>query len=197
MKKLITELKSCRECSGLPLGPSPVFQVDRKSRLLIIGQAPGVKAHESGIAWNDASGERLRDWMGIGKEDFYDKKKIAIIPMGMCYPGKGEKGDLPPRKECFPLWHSRLMDSMPELELILLTGQYAQAAYLKNTRKKNLSETVKCFREYSPRFFPLPHPSPLNNIWLARNRWFEEEIVPELRQTVSALLDRIQDRQGK
>lgn len=188
MKKLITELKSCRQCGNLPLGPSPVFQLDRKARILIIGQAPGVRAHQSGMAWNDASGERLRDWMGLTDEQFYNKKNIAIIPMGMCYPGKGEKGDLPPRKECFPLWHHRLIECMPELELILLVGNYAQAAYLKKERKKNLSETVKNFRDYSPRFFPLPHPSPLNNIWLAKNRWFERTIVPELRQTVSTLL---------
>lgn len=188
MKKLITELKSCSECKGLPLGPAPVFQIDRKARILIIGQAPGVKAHKTGITWNDASGERLREWMDISREDFYNKKNIAIIPMGMCYPGKGEKGDLPPRKECFPLWHNRLIECMPDLELILLVGNYAQTAYLKKTRKKNLSETVKSFRDYAPRFFPLPHPSPLNNIWLSKNRWFEESIVPELRQTVSSLL---------
>ncbi len=194
MKKLIAELKSCSLCKDLPRGPAPVFQIDPKARILIIGQAPGTKAHETGIPWNDASGERLREWMGIDEEIFYDKKSVAIIPMGMCYPGKGERGDLPPRKDCFTHWHKRLVDGLTELELILLIGQYAQNAYLMKSRKKNLSETVKAFEDYSPRFFPLPHPSPLNNIWLSKNKWFETKVVPELRLKVEAILHHTQDK---
>jgi uracil-DNA glycosylase len=188
MKKIISNLKSCNHCDDLPLGPAPVFQIDRKARVLIIGQAPGVKAHESGIPWNDASGERLREWMGLDSKTFYNKKNIAIIPMGMCYPGKGEKGDLPPRKDCYTLWHDVLINQMPDLELTLLIGNYAQAAYLKHAREKNLTDTVKAFEKYGPHFFPLPHPSPLNNIWLSKNEWFEESIVPELRLKVAEVL---------
>jgi len=197
IKKLsaaIAELKSCTLCKDLPRGPAPVFQIGRQARILIIGQAPGIKAHDSGIPWNDASGERLREWMGLDEKNFYDKKSIAIIPMGMCYPGKGERGDLPPRKECFSHWHERLITGLPDLELILLIGNYAQSAYLQNSRKKNLSETVRSFKDYSPRFFPLPHPSPLNNIWLSKNKWFEQSVVPELRQKVAEILLHTQDK---
>jgi len=160
----------------LPLGPKPILQVDPKAKILIIGQAPGIKAHMTGIPWNDDSGVRLREWLGISKETFYDKSKVAIMPMGFCYPGKGPKGDLPPRKECFPAWHAKLLKEMPDIKLIFLVGKYAQDAYLKKTKKKNLTETVRAWREYLPLYIPLPHSSPLNNIWLSKNSWFKKDL---------------------
>ena len=175
-RTLIQSARACEACSGLPLGPRPVFQASPSARILIVGQAPGLKVHKTGIPWNDASGDRLREWLGIDREIFYDEKRVAILPMGFCYPGKGERGDLPPRKECFPLWHERFLSRMPEIQLTVLVGQYAQAAYLGKSRKGNLSETVKAWREYLPRHLPLPHPSPLNNIWLSKNRWFERDL---------------------
>lgn len=146
-----------------------------------MGQAPGLKVHQSGIPWDDASGDRLREWLGLSSETFYDEKQVAILPVGFCYPGTGERGDLPPRKECYPLWHGKLLAQMPDLQMIVLLGQYAHAAYLGKSRKPSLSETVRAWREYLPRYLPLPHPSPLNNIWLAKNRWFEKDLK-EIRQ---------------
>ena len=163
------------------MGARPIVQVHRDATLLIIGQAPGLKVHETGIAWNDASGERLRGWIGLPEEIFYDAKKVAIVPMGFCYPGKGKTGDLPPRKECFDLWHSKILAEMPNIKLILLVGSYSINSYLKKSRKKTLTETVRAWEEYLP-YIPLPHPSPLNNIWLHKNRWFEEEVVPIVRK---------------
>lgn len=153
-----------------------MFRASSSARLLIVGQAPGWKVHESGVPWDDASGERLREWLGISAQDFYNEKQVAILPVGFCYPGTGEYGDLPPRKECFPLWHGRLLAQMPKIELTVLLGQYAHAAYLGKRRKRNLTETVKAWREYLPQYLPLPHPSPLNNRWLAKNRWFEKDL---------------------
>lgn len=175
-KTLIRNARACHACSGLPLGPRPVFQASPSARLLIVGQAPGLKVHRTGIPWDDASGERLREWLGLSKEIFYDEKRVAILPVGFCYPGTGERGDLPPRKECFPLWHEKFLSQMSELQLTVLLGQYAHAAYLGKSRKANLSETVRAWREYLPRYLPLPHSSPLNNIWLAKNRWFEKDL---------------------
>ncbi|MBC7537934.1 MAG: uracil-DNA glycosylase family protein [Bacteriovorax sp.] len=188
-KKLISEIKRCNICNDLPLGPKPIFQFHPDAKILIIGQAPGVKAHESGIPWNDASGERLREWMGIEKEIFYNEKLISLLPMGLCYPGKGVKGDLPPRRECFPYWHQRIITRMPLLKLIILVGNYSQSTYLKKEKKKSLTETVRSFHEYIPKFFPLPHPSPLNNIWLSKNRWFENEVLPELKLIICKVLN--------
>lgn len=165
----------------MPLGPRPVLQASSSAKILIVGQAPGIKVHETGIPWNDASGERLREWLGLSVEIFYDEKKIAIVPMGFCYPGTGPHGDLPPRKECYPLWHKKLLSQMPEIKLSLLIGQYAQQAYLGKRRKKSLTDTVRAWREYLPEYLPLPHPSPRNNIWLAKNPWFEDEIA-EMRK---------------
>lgn len=160
---------------------------DTTSRILIAGQAPGTRVHASGIPWNDKSGERLREWMQLEDDVFYDEKKIAIVPMGFCYPGKGKTGDLPPRKECAQLWHDRLMAEFKELDLILAIGQYAQAYHLGKARKKNLTETVRHFHEYG-NVFPLPHPSPLNYRWQARNPWFVEDVLPVLRAKIASIL---------
>jgi uracil-DNA glycosylase len=188
--QLINQVRQCNACKNyLPLGPRPIIQAHSKAKLLIIGQAPSVKVHETGIPWNDASGERLREWLGISRETFYDEKKIAILPMGFCYPGKGKRGDLPPRKECFDLWHNKLLSNMPKLELILLLGSYAHKSYLKKDRKNSLTETVRAWKEYSPRYIPFPHPSPLNNIWLHKNTWFIENMLPSIREIIKSLLD--------
>lgn len=190
LNKFISEIRRCNVCSDLTMGPKPIFQIHPEARILIIGQAPGIKAHESGIPWNDLSGVRLREWMGIDSEIFYNPQLISVLPMGMCYPGKGEKGDLPPRKECYPLWHQRITSIMPNLKLIILVGSYSHNVYLKKEKKKSLTETVRSFKEYTPKFFPLPHPSPLNNIWLSKNRWFENEVLPELKLIVLKVLDK-------
>jgi uracil-DNA glycosylase len=157
--------------------------------VLIVGQAPGTKVHASGIPWDDASGKRLRDWMGVGPDAFYDETKFAIVPMGFCYPGRGKGGDNPPRPECAPLWHNRVREHLPNIELTLLIGSYAIAHYLGEKRKATLGETVRAWHDYAPLgFLPLVHPSPRNQMWLRRNPWFEEEIVPYLRQRVAAAL---------
>ncbi len=188
--RLLEQVRQCKACeAALPLEPRPTIQVHPEARLLIIGQAPGLKVHQTGIPWNDASGERLREWIGIPKEIFYDESIVAIMPMGFCYPGKGKTGDLPPRKECFPLWHEKLLENMPKIECILLVGSYAVNSYLKNSRKKSLTETIQAWEEYLPRFIPFPHPSPLNNIWLHKNRWFEEKTLPKIRKIIRIVLD--------
>lgn len=187
-QKLINKIKKCTLCNDLPLGPKPVFQIYSESKILIVGQAPGVKAHETETPWNDASGDRLRDWMGINRDIFYKEKSISLFPMGLCYPGKGVQGDLPPRKECYPEWHHQVISAMPHLELIILVGNYAQNAYLKTERKKTLTDRVHSFKDYIPKHFPLPHPSPLNNIWLSKNRWFENDVVPELKILIHQIL---------
>lgn len=189
MRKLLEEIRECSVCSDyLPLGPRPVVSASIESKILIIGQAPGTKVHQSGIPWDDASGRRLREWMGITPEVFYDTSKIAIVPMGFCYPGRGKSGDLPPRPECAPLWHQLLLDSISEVKLTLLIGQYAQRYYLGNSIKSTLTETVKSYTEYLPEFLPLPHPSPRNNIWLKKNPWFEEGLVLQLSRLVHQLI---------
>lgn len=190
MKKLLLEIKNCTICEKqLPLGPRPVVAAHSKSKIIVIGQAPGTKVHKTGIPWDDKSGENLRNWMGIGNEVFYDAQKIAIIPMGFCYPGRGKSGDNPPTKECAPKWHKPLLDGIKRPELTLLIGKYAQDYYLGKTSKKNLTETVKNYTEYLPQYFVLPHPSPRNNIWQAKNDWFKIEVLPELqRQVVKALI---------
>lgn len=175
--QLIKNVRACHLCeASLPLGAKPLIQVHPQAKLLIIGQAPSLKVHETGVLWNDSSGFRLREWLGLSKELFYDEKRIAILPMGFCYPGKGERGDLPPKKECSTLWHHKLLLNMPKIQLTILLGQYAHHAYLQNKRKKSLTETVRGWQDYLPLYIPLPHPSPVNNIWLAKNKWFEQEI---------------------
>jgi uracil-DNA glycosylase len=187
----LAEVRACTLCAGhLPLGPRPIVRGHRSARLLIISQAPGTKVHVTGISFNDRSGDRLRDWLGIDRETFYDEARIAIMGMGFCYPGvNGKGGDLPPRKECAPLWHPRLLPLFANVELTLLIGSYAVNRYLPE-RKATLSDTVAAWREYSPRFMPLPHPSWRNTGWLKKNPWFERELVPELRKRVRKLIGR-------
>lgn len=188
MKNLLQEIRNCRQCvTELPLGANPVLAASHSSKIAIIGQAPGRIVHASGIPWQDKSGDRLRDWLGVSTKSFYDTHIFAIVPMGFCYPGKGKSGDLPPRAECAPLWHSALLASMPDLQLTLLVGAYAQAYYLGDRKKKTLTETVKCFREYLPKYVPLPHPSPRNNIWLRKNPWFDQEVLPFLQKQIKQI----------
>jgi len=182
MKELLSEIRDCQHCKAhLPLGPRPIVTAHPSARLIIIGQAPGSKVHQSGIPWDDPSGEQLRQWLNISNSQFYDETKVALIPMGFCYPGKGKGGDLPPRPECAAMWHNTLIDSMPKAELILLIGAYSQKYYLGNRAKKNLTETVRSFQDYLPQFLPLPHPSPRNRFWQAKNPWFQKEVVPVLQ----------------
>lgn len=189
MEALLKEIRSCNICeSYLPLGPRPVLRAMGSSKIIIIGQAPGTKVHASGIPWDDQSGKLLREWMDIDADTFYDESKIAIIPMGFCYPGKGKSGDLPPRPECAENWHDKLLKELPNVELIVLIGQYAQKHYLGQAAKKNLTETVRNYAEYLPKFLPLPHPSPRNRLWLKKNPWFDEDIVPVFREQVIRLL---------
>ena len=179
METLIEKVKACVLCKDfLPNAPKPIFQVGAKAGILIIGQAPGRKAHESGIPWNDASGNRLRNWLGVGRETFYNPDIFALMPMGFCYPGTGSGGDLPPRPECAPTWHYSLRAFMPNIKLTLLIGHYAQKYYLRENSKPTLSETVGSFKEYESGVFPTPHPSPRNLRWLKNNPWFEQDIVP-------------------
>ncbi|MEQ9290552.1 MAG: uracil-DNA glycosylase family protein [Cyclobacteriaceae bacterium] len=189
VEDLLTEIRSCRICEqSLPLGPNPIVQFSENSRILVVGQAPGTRVHKTGIPWNDPSGNNLRKWMDIDSEVFYDTSKIAIVPMGFCYPGKGKSGDLPPRTECAEAWHQKVLDHLPNLELTLLIGQYAQNYYLKG-RLGTLTETVQNWKAYQPRFFPLPHPSPRNNIWMRKNPWFGEEVLPQLQKSVRSVLE--------
>jgi len=187
---LLREVRSCRLCEGvLPLGPRPVLRVSVAARILIAGQAPGTRVHETGISWNDPSGDRLRAWLQLSRDVFYDESRIAIIPMGYCYPGRNARGgDLPPRKECARHWLPRLLDHLPRIELTLLAGSYAQAHYLEARRKKTLTETVRAWREYLPEYLPLPHPSFRNLRWLQQNPWFEVEVLPVLRREVDRLV---------
>ncbi|NVC63286.1 uracil-DNA glycosylase family protein [Vibrio sp. 05-20-BW147] len=188
LEPLLTQIRACQVCaSALPLGANPVVQAHSEAKILIIGQAPGTKAHHTSIPWNDASGNRLRAWLDIEKQTFYDPKQIAIMPMGFCYPGRGQSGDLPPRKECAPLWHEALLKHLPNIELTLLIGQYAQNRYLSN-KPKTLTETVQNWQAWLPDYLPIPHPSPRNTLWLRKNPWFEEQTVPYLRQQVHQLL---------
>jgi uracil-DNA glycosylase len=189
LAQLATEIRACRLCAeSLPLGPRPVLYVSRTARLRIVGQAPGTKVHETGIPWNDRSGDRLRDWLRLDKETFYDAARIAITPMGFCYPGRDANGgDKPPRPECAP-WQERLTPLMPGIALTLLVGSHAQAHYLRDARKATMTETVAHWRDYMPRFMPLPHPSWRNTSWLKKNPWFEDELLPVLRAKVRALM---------
>jgi len=190
MENLLKEIKACTFCKDhLDLGPNPVVAANITSKILIIGQAPGTKVHRSGIPWDDPSGVQLRKWMGINSEVFYDERIVAIVPMGFCYPGKGKTGDLPPRPECAPMWHQALLEKMPEIQLTLLIGQYAQKYYLGKRKKKNLTETVRNYEEYLPTQIPMPHPSPRNRFWLSKNPWFESLIVPQLQRKISSVLE--------
>ncbi|MDO6514595.1 uracil-DNA glycosylase family protein [Neptuniibacter sp. 2_MG-2023] len=185
---LLDEVRACTRCAeNLPYEPKPILQIDPQAKILIVGQAPGRKAHESGIPFDDASGDRLRDWMGISREQFYDPKYVAILPMGFCFPGTGKSGDLPPRPECAPAWRDQLLSHLQDIELTLVIGQYAQNYHLHD-KQSSLTETVRAWKTYWPKIVPLPHPSPRNNIWLRRNPWFETELLPSLQQRVSEVL---------
>ncbi|WMC09969.1 uracil-DNA glycosylase family protein [Oceanimonas pelagia] len=188
MKTLLAEVRACRLCEAhLPLGPRPVVQLGERARILIIGQAPGTRVHETGIPWNDASGDTLRRWLALDRTVFYDPEQVAIMPMGFCYPGRGKSGDLPPRPECAPAWHARILAALPDIRLTLLIGQYAQRYYL-GQRYPTLTETVRHWREFTPERLPLPHPSPRNRYWLTKNPWFEREELPALRARVHEVL---------
>jgi len=179
--QLLASVRECRLCEkSLPLGARPVLQIDPRARILIAGQAPGRRVHESGIPFDDPSGVRLREWLGISRETFYDPGKVAILPMGFCYPGSEKSGDLPPRPECAEAWRHRLLRSLRHVELTLVIGQFAQRWHLARVHK-NLTETVRAWQDYGPRIVPLPHPSPRNNIWLKRNPWFSESLLPSLK----------------
>ena len=189
MKELLKEIAACRRCvPHLALGPNPVVSVAKESKVVIIGQAPGTVVHKSGIPWEDKSGDTLRDWMGIARERFYDPKEVALIPMGFCYPGKRKSGDLPPRKECAPLWHPLLLSQLKQVQLILLVGKYAQDYYLQEEVKKTLTERVKKHEDYLPKFFVLPHPSPRNNIWQAKHPWFKTTVLSHLKTCIAKAL---------
>lgn len=190
LEAALAEARACALCEGrLPHAPRPVLRAGAETRLLIVGQAPGTRVHETGVPWNDRSGDSLRGWMGIGRETFYDESRIAIIPIGFCYPGRDRRGgDLAPRPECAPLWHPRLRSLLPGIEFTLLVGAYAQDFYLGARRKRTLAETVRAWRDYLPEFLPLPHPSWRNRAWIARNPWFAREVLPELKDRVAALL---------
>lgn len=191
LDKLVKEIKACNLCTNhLPLGPRPVIQVGSLARILIVGQAPGRRVHETGIPFNDPSGERLRLWMGINKEEFYDKDKVALVPMGFCFPGTGKSGDLPPRPECADTWREKLLEQLPNIDLTIVIGQYAQGWHFGSSNKQNLTETVKSWKEFWPNAIPLPHPSPRNNIWLRKNAWFEDEVIPALQKAVNVILDK-------
>ena len=191
---LLADVRACTLCAPfLPHGPRPVLQLHRAARILIVGQAPGSKVHKTGVPFDDQSGDRLRDWLGIDSATFYDEKRIALLPMGFCYPGTGKSGDLPPRPECAATWREQLLAQLPNIELTIVIGQYAQAWHLgvrggKAMAKANLTETVAAWREYWPTILPLPHPSPRNNIWLKRNDWFASDVLPSLRKRVAVLL---------
>jgi uracil-DNA glycosylase len=185
---LLSDVRACTLCEAhLPLGPRPVLQIHPKAKVLIAGQAPGRKVHNSGVPFDDASGDRLRTWLGITREVFYDPEQIAILPMGFCFPGTGKAGDLPPRPECASTWRQPLLDQLQNVETTLVLGTYAQAYHFGND-KRSLTERVKAWRTHWPHLVPLPHPSPRNNLWLRRNPWFETELVPTLQQQISAVL---------
>lgn len=191
MQKLLSSISKCNECAAqLELGPRPIVSAHAQSKIVIIGQAPGSIVHKSGIPWDDKSGQNLRTWMGIDNETFYNPEKIALIPMGFCYPGRGKSGDLPPTKQCAPLWHQKLLTKIEHVELILLIGKYAQEYYLGNRLKRTLTDSVKHFKDYLPDYFVLPHPSPRNNIWQAKNEWYKKEVIPRLQTQVRSILQK-------
>jgi uracil-DNA glycosylase len=188
LKSLLSEVSRCKLCAAsLPLGPNPVLQCSASAKILLAGQAPGRKVHNTGVPFDDPSGNRLRDWLGVSKEVFYDASTIAILPMGFCYPGTGTSGDLPPRPECADRWREPLLAQMKQIELTLVLGQYAQR-YHFDTKSRSLTELVRNWKDYWPDMVPLPHPSPRNNRWLKQNPWFETELLPELRIRIKQIL---------
>lgn len=191
LNDLLAAARACRACAEhLPLGPRPIVQAAVTARILVIGQAPGTRAHASGVPWSDRSGERLRAWMGVDAETFYDARRIAIVPVGLCYPGRAASGDRPPRRECAPLWLDRLRGHLPAVELTLLVGRHAQAHVLGAAMAGSVTTAVRGWRAHAPRVIPLPHPSPRNIAWFQANRWFQGELVPALQQRVAELVHR-------
>ena len=188
MDSLLLKIRACDLCKkNLPAKPKPILSFSKNSRIMIVGQAPGTRAHDSGKPWNDASGVRLREWLGVTDVQFYDDSLFAIVPMGFCYPGKGKSGDLPPRPECSATWMDAVLNHLKKIELKILIGAYSQSYFLQ-TKSGDLTETVKSWKSFAPEQFPLPHPSPRNNIWLAKNPWFEKNLVPDLRKTIQDLI---------
>jgi len=189
LRQLLREIRSCTVCEAeLPFAPRPVLVADARACILVAGQAPGRRVHETGIPWNDASGDRLRAWLGLAREEFYDRSKIAIVPMGFCFPGTGPSGDRPPRPECRRTWHERVLPMLPNIRLRIIVGSYAQNYHLPQAGKRTLTEVVAQWREFAPEYFPLPHPSPRNQLWLRRNPWFERDVLPQLRTAVRDLI---------
>ncbi|MGB1951176.1 MAG: uracil-DNA glycosylase family protein [Marinobacter sp.] len=187
-RELVSRVRACTLCAdSLPCGPRPVIQLSESARLLLVGQAPGRRVHETGLPFNDPSGDRLRQWLDLSREDFYDEQKLAILPMGFCYPGTGKSGDLPPRPECAPAWRQALLARLPNVVLTLVIGQYAHAWHLPDAAR-SVTENVRQWRQYWPNLVPMPHPSPRNNLWLRRNPWFEEEVIPTLQSRIRSLL---------
>lgn len=190
MDILLKEIRACTICKDfLPNLPKPIIRASSNSKILVIGQAPGQKVQNSGVPWEDASGKALREWLNVSCEQFYDTNLFAIMPMGFCYPGTGKSGDLPPRKECAVAWHKKVLEQMPDIQLTLLIGKYAQDYYLSQNAKESLTETVKNHVAYLPSYIPLPHPSPRNNIWLKKNEWFRMDVIPLLQSSVKAILE--------
>ncbi|MBD3641938.1 MAG: uracil-DNA glycosylase family protein [Marinobacter sp.] len=186
--ELVRRVRACTICKDvLPLGPRPVVQLSESSRILVVGQAPGRRVHETGLPFNDPSGDRLRQWMGVTRDTFYDEQKMAILPMGFCYPGTGRSGDLPPRPECADAWREALLARLPDIRLTLLIGQYAHAWHLGN-RKRSVTENVRAWEQYWPDIIPMPHPSPRNNLWLRNNPWFERDVVPAMQARIAEVL---------
>ena len=189
MKNLLSEIRNCRVCKDhLPYAPRPIIQAGTHSKIVITGQAPGLKVQQSGVPWDDVSGDNLRDWLGVDSPTFYNESHFALLPMGLCFPGTGKTGDLPPRSECAPLWHQKVFHQISDVKLTLLIGQYAQQYYLKDQCQRTLTETVRHYEDYLPNFLPLPHPSPRNNIWQKKNAWFKEDLIPVLQEKVGFIL---------
>ncbi|MFM9839463.1 MAG: uracil-DNA glycosylase family protein [Cyclobacteriaceae bacterium] len=192
MENLLTEIRKCTVCkSYLPNKPRPIIQASSKSKILIIGQAPGQKVQDSGIPWDDKSGDELRRWLNVTKEQFYDTSIFALMPMGFCYPGKGTSGDLPPRPECAPLWHGNVLSQLKSIKLTILIGQYSQKYYLGKDFNPSITENIKNYKKFMPTYLPLVHPSPRNRIWQKKNAWFEKKVVPELQMLVSGMISKV------
>ncbi|ATW03683.1 uracil-DNA glycosylase family protein [Sphingorhabdus sp. YGSMI21] len=185
---LLDEIRACTICAGLPLGPKPLVQADSSARILLVGQAPGSKTHEKGRPFDDVSGKRLRDWLGVTEAQFYDPRLFAIVPMGFCFPGTGKGGDMPPRAECAPAWRKPLLEALPNIKLTLVLGQYAMNWHLGERKSRTLTETVKRWQEFWPDHLPLPHPSPRNIRWFKANPWFETDVIPVLQDRVRELI---------
>jgi uracil-DNA glycosylase len=189
MQKLLSEIRSCKACKAhLPLGPRPIISGTVNSKIILVSQAPGRIAHEQNRAWDDPSGKKLREWLGVSDTAFFNPDHFAVLPMGFCYPGKGATGDLPPRKECAPMWHNEVWKHFENVQLIILIGKYAQDQYLGKQSKKNLTENVLHYQYFLPKYFPLPHPSPVNHFWRGKNPWFEGEVVGELQKLIKKIV---------